>query len=338
MILLYTVTASSLNVRSGPSTSYTIVDSLSNGSVCEVLEVSGDWGRIGTDRWVSMYYLSEIYVSGDTSDAVSTIIALATSQIGVVEVPDNEVIYNTEYYGRVVNGSAYAWCCAFIWWLFYKCSMSDLFYGGEKTAYCPTLKSYYEGKKQNVTVAQAGDIAFFNWDGGTTAQHVGIVVDASDPDNVITIEGNTGADNSNGGQVMQRTRSSKYIIGYARPNYPVNEVVEEEDTSVSSETLALVNQAISYLVNVGFLNTPDHWYEHAFDIAYLPNLIILIANALDIRQIRSDPNNELTTDVEGSLDYLTEIKVINSPDYWASNYSKVQYLSTFICKAAAWLS
>lgn len=46
--------------------------------------------------------------------------AIALSQVGVKEVPSgsNKVKYNTWYYGRVVSGSAYPWCCVFVEWCF----------------------------------------------------------------------------------------------------------------------------------------------------------------------------------------------------------------------------
>ena len=49
--------SSNLNVRNGPNG--TIVDSLSKGSKVTVYETSGNWSRIGIDRWVSTSYLSE---------------------------------------------------------------------------------------------------------------------------------------------------------------------------------------------------------------------------------------------------------------------------------------
>ena len=43
------------------------------------------------------------------------IVDLAASFVGVNENPpdSNNVIFNTDYYGRHVYGGAYPWCCAF---------------------------------------------------------------------------------------------------------------------------------------------------------------------------------------------------------------------------------
>lgn len=54
----YTVSAiHGLNVRKGPGTNYGKVDCLSNGIKVKVYETKNGWGKIGTDRWVSMTYL-----------------------------------------------------------------------------------------------------------------------------------------------------------------------------------------------------------------------------------------------------------------------------------------
>ena len=55
----YITLASPLNVRSGPSTAYSKVGTLSNGSHVQITEVRGDWGKIvfhGREAWISMNY------------------------------------------------------------------------------------------------------------------------------------------------------------------------------------------------------------------------------------------------------------------------------------------
>lgn len=152
--------------------------------------------------------------------AVNTIVAKAKTQIGVKESPanSNNVKYNTAYYGKSVSGDKYPWCCVFMWWVFKECGYSNLFYGGKKTASCNTLMNYYKKQKQFSTTPRIGSLAFFNWGTGTTAKHVGIVINANSDGTIVTVEGNTSAGNdSNGGQVMQRNRNKSQIIGYAYP-------------------------------------------------------------------------------------------------------------------------
>ena len=149
------------------------------------------------------------------------ILSIAKKEVGTTENPkgSNKVKYNTEYYGRAVTGSAYPWCCAFVWWVFKQAGASALFYDGHKTAYCPTLLNFYKKNGQTVTDYKPGDIVFFNFSGKSTPAHVGICT-AWDGTYITTIDGNTGTDNeANGGAVMIRKRHKKYVVGVARPAY-----------------------------------------------------------------------------------------------------------------------
>ena len=51
---------------------------------------------------------------------VTDILEFCRSQIGVAEDPmgSNNVIYNTDYYGKPVSGDKYPWCCVFVWDVF----------------------------------------------------------------------------------------------------------------------------------------------------------------------------------------------------------------------------
>ena len=156
------------------------------------------------------------------------LLALARAELGTVESPanSNRVKYNTAYYGREVSGSSYAWCAVFLWWLFREAGASELYYGGGKTAYCPTLLSFHRG--QWVTDYRPGDIIFFNFSGKSNAQHVGIC-ESYDGTYITTIDGNTGTgDEANGGAVMRRNRYRRYIVGAYRPAYEEDTMTQEQ--------------------------------------------------------------------------------------------------------------
>lgn len=151
------------------------------------------------------------------------VLALAKKQLGVKENPagSNIVKYNTAYYGKTVSGSAYPWCCVFIWWLFDQLKANSLFFGGKKTASCTTLMDY--AKKNGLFVTKdykPGDLIFFNWDGAKSyANHIGICIEVSGGA-VICIEGNTSLTNQdNGGNVMERKRYLTKVVGAYRPKY-----------------------------------------------------------------------------------------------------------------------
>ena len=165
------------------------------------------------------------------------ILDLARGELGVTELPpsSNNVKYNTAYYGREVAGS-YPWCAVFVWWVFRQAGASDLYYGGQKTAYCPTLLSYHKGLGQGIHGNyRPGDIVFFNFSGGTGASHVGIC-ESWDGENITTIDGNTGtASQDNGGAVLRQTRNKRYIVGAYRPAYEEVETVTQEQFDAMME-------------------------------------------------------------------------------------------------------
>ena len=150
------------------------------------------------------------------------IMALAASYIGTKEYPrnSNNVIFNTHYYGGEVQGAAYPWCCAFVWDIFRMAGASALFYDGKKTAYCPAVATW--GRKYSVdkTAGRYGDIVLFDWGRDGVQDHIGLI-EARNSDGTYTcIEGNTAVGNdSNGGEVMRRTRYLSQINMIIRPQY-----------------------------------------------------------------------------------------------------------------------
>lgn len=72
----------------------------------------------------------------------AAVLQIAEWQLGVVEMPanSNKVKYNSAYYGREVSGSGYAWCMAFVWWVFREAG-----FGLCKAASCATLVTLYKG-------------------------------------------------------------------------------------------------------------------------------------------------------------------------------------------------
>ncbi|MGB8212122.1 MAG: SH3 domain-containing protein [Anaerolineales bacterium] len=54
------VTATALNVYQQPSASARLVGTVSLGDVFEITTLKGGWGKIGTDRWISLSYTADI--------------------------------------------------------------------------------------------------------------------------------------------------------------------------------------------------------------------------------------------------------------------------------------
>lgn len=63
-----TNTGVGVNVRTGPSTSYSKVGALADGTLVTIYETSGSWSRIGTNRWVCSDYLVSTYTSSNSNN------------------------------------------------------------------------------------------------------------------------------------------------------------------------------------------------------------------------------------------------------------------------------
>lgn len=158
------------------------------------------------------------------------IIQAALLEIGTKETGDNNVKYNTEYYGRAVNGLNFSWCLVFIWYIFRKCGLSKLFYDGGRCASCTAFFKFHEKRGETIKSGFApGDIVFYDWDKSGDYDHVGILA-AIEGNKCMVIEGNTStANNSNGGCVMLRERNITQIAGAVRPKYgEVKKVTDKE--------------------------------------------------------------------------------------------------------------
>lgn len=147
------------------------------------------------------------------------LVRTASADVGYREGPNNDTKYGRAY---GLNHNPY-------------CDMAVSLWGqaiGERAAvgwfaYCPSHVNWFKQRGQwlgrNASV-QPGDIVFFSWDGGPTADHVGVVRYASTgTTDVQTIEANTSSgqsgSQSNGDGVYARTRSRTYILGFGRPAY-----------------------------------------------------------------------------------------------------------------------
>ncbi|WP_328953680.1 LysM peptidoglycan-binding domain-containing protein [Kitasatospora purpeofusca] len=135
----------------------------------------------------------------------------------------NGKYYDTPF-GRWYGLNHEPYCDMFVSWCADK--------GGEakavgKYAYCPSHVQAFRSKGQwfgRDAAFKRGDVIFFTWDGGPTADHVGIVLEDSAPgQQVKTVEGNTartsGAGQGSGGCVVRKTRPRSTVLGVGRPAY-----------------------------------------------------------------------------------------------------------------------
>lgn len=161
----------------------------------------------------------------------SNMVSYELSQLGIGDTKgNNNVKYNTWYWGRVINGSGYAWCMAF---QAYCCNQVT---GGNvaipKTASCTSAVNIYKSRGQfqysryygGNYMPKAGALVFYTTNGGNTSCHVGMIIGSPVNGYLQTVEGNVQCNDGNWKVVKfannsKRTVSNSYVLGYATPNY-----------------------------------------------------------------------------------------------------------------------
>lgn len=109
----------------------------------------------------------------------------------------------------------------------------------------------------------------------------------------------------------------------------INLKYAEVTNTAKSDKITSFDKALETLVQKGVINTADYWKANSKALPYLEKLIISMANT----HLRTTEKNGFIT-VEQALSAMTKLGIINSPDYWLTNYSKVQYLDTLIIRFA----
>ena len=157
------------------------------------------------------------------------ILAVARKEIGVKESPAGS---NRTKYGAWYGLDGHPWCMMFIQWVFAQAGASRIL--PARTASCGAMMRAAMACGMWVTADyQPGDVVIYDFPGGAATDHCGIVVTPLTT-GVRAIEGNTAVgDDSNGGEVMERTRPLSVIIGAYRPHY-AEENVEKEDEEVAT--------------------------------------------------------------------------------------------------------
>lgn len=140
------------------------------------------------------------------------------------------------------------WCMSFVQWVFAQAGASHLL--PAKTASCGTLMR--AAKAVGLWVESGyrpGDVVIYDFPGGAATDHCGIVVTPL-TNGIRSIEGNTAAGNdSNGGEVMERTRPEKYIVGAVRPHYE-----DEKEVTTMDNTPKISKEAVEWAQANGILN------------------------------------------------------------------------------------
>lgn len=133
---------------------------------------------------------------------------LAIEQLGIKESPPES---NNVKYGSWYGQNYQPWCAMFVTWCFETAGPSPSFVKGSKYAYCPYIVDDARNKRNGLATTDdpiPGDVVVYDWSYDTVYDHVGIFEKDMGGGQFSAIEGNTSMNNnSNGGEVMRRTRS-----------------------------------------------------------------------------------------------------------------------------------
>jgi hypothetical protein len=146
-----------------------------------------------------------------------TIIDTAASQNGTKESPPNT---NKTKYGEWYGMNGVHWCAIFVSWVYdqagHPLGQIDSPKGYH---YCPSAYNFWKRNNRITKDPQPGDIVLYDWEVDGLSNHTGIFVAWVKPGETFKAwEGNTSLTNdSDGGQVMMRTRSVKLVQAFVNP-------------------------------------------------------------------------------------------------------------------------
>lgn len=168
------------------------------------------------------------------------LLQIAEAELGTKESPagSNQVKY-ASWYGL----PGQPWCVMFVQWVFTRAGVLL----PARTASCTALMNAAKATGMWVESGyRPGDVAIYDWGGDKVPDHCGIVEKISGK-TVTAIEGNTAFGNdSNGGEVMRRTRAESQILGAIRPVY-------EEDNNMDNTPASAHKEGVEWAVEHGIL-------------------------------------------------------------------------------------
>lgn len=150
--------------------------------------------------------------------------------MSVVDIAKSEIDYeetgnNNTKYGKWFGLNNQPWCAIFVSWCYNRAALSELVSAQTKKGFASCDAGFKWFTKRNKIIpvgqAQAGDIAFFQFDKDAEPDHVGIVAKNDGKKYIWTYEGNTSSGDkgsqANGDGVYLRKRPYSLVMGIARP-------------------------------------------------------------------------------------------------------------------------
>jgi len=168
-----------------------------------------------TEAWQRFAMAPEAPAPGSSREAR---LAEARGHVGTSEYPPGS---NRTEYGEWYGMDGNPWCAMFVTYCDQKGARpTDSFKRGSRYAYVPYLLSDARSGAYGLSVTnepRPGDLVIYDWESNGEPDHIGIYEGGAGGNQFTAIEGNTSIDNnSNGGQVMRRTRSKGSGVYFVR--------------------------------------------------------------------------------------------------------------------------
>lgn len=166
-----------------------------------------------------------VAVNTTATGKIKKMIEYAYGEIGYTEGKMDGAAGKDTKFGKAFGMNGHHWCGLFVAWCAkqagIKLDTKGTGFGIPYVIACSTGKTQFSSRgcyTSNSVSPSPGDVAFMNWDGGTSAQHVEIVIQDLGNGRIKCIGGNTSGGKANGykAKVAINDRPKKYIIGYGK--------------------------------------------------------------------------------------------------------------------------
>jgi hypothetical protein len=183
----------------------------------------------------------------------------AQKWVGYTEGPRN----NETIFGGWSGYQFQPWCGSFTDYVLTKCGFTITSFGSANSepssVYTPSGILNYKklGRfMDRLGPCEPGDVVYFDFQRDGLVDHVGLVV-SSRGALVDTIEGNTSFGNqSNGGEVMRRTRDRAMIAGFGRPMYSFSPIPQESLVNPLEVDMYIAVDGVGFFAQVGNVTIP----------------------------------------------------------------------------------
>ena len=185
------------------------------------------------------------------------VLTIAKRDLGYKESPPGS---NRTKYGKWYGMDGQPWCMMAVQYWLDQAGVAPVI----RTASCGALMRAAKKAGEWVTGGyKPGDVVIYDFPGGAATDHTGII-ESFDGRYVTAIEGNTSAGNdSNGGEVMRRTRKLDVVLGAWRPKY------EEDDDMTQEQFNKMMDTWLAQLAK----QEPSDWSQDAREWAESNGLI-----------------------------------------------------------------